>query len=70
MSTHEPTEAEIEAAARSLAGLEDGEPWPSNEALGGGLTGTRDDEYRNASRADARAALIAAAKARELTDGQ
>ena len=37
-----------EDLARYLADIEDGEDWPTNEALGGNLTGTRDDEYRSA----------------------
>ena len=37
----------IEAGARELACLDDGEPWPSNADLGGNPTGTRDDEYRD-----------------------
>lgn len=54
------TEAKVEAAARSLASLEPGEGWPSNESLGGNPTGTRDDEYRDGLRDMARAALEAA----------
>ncbi len=50
----------VEAAARALAMLEPGEPWPSNEALGGGPTSTRDDEYRSSFRDDAQWALQAA----------
>jgi len=36
-----------DAMARVLAGLESDEDWPTNEALGGSLTGTRDDEFRD-----------------------
>src|SRR5690606_34971536 len=42
------TEDVIERAARVLAQLEPGEEWPSNAALGGNPTGTRDDEFRAA----------------------
>jgi hypothetical protein len=49
----------IEIAARTIAGLEKGEPWPSNADLGGGPTGTRDDEYRDAMRDQAREVLEA-----------
>ena len=52
-------EARVEPVARALAGLEEGEPWPSNEALGGGPTGTRDDEYRAAMLDQAREILFA-----------
>lgn len=38
----------VEALARELAFLDDGDPWPSNEELGGSPTGTRDDEFRAA----------------------
>lgn len=54
------SEAKIEAAARALASIEPGEEWPSSEALGGSLTGTRDDEYRDGMRQMARDALEAA----------
>lgn len=37
----------VDAIARRLASLEPNEPWPTNEELGGSLTGTRDDEYRH-----------------------
>ena len=54
---HEPidrTHPAIEEVARHLAELEPGEPWPSNEELGGHrLLGTRDDEYRFAMREQA-----------------
>lgn len=53
------TEAEVEAVARALAQLEPGEDWPTNSALGGGLTGARDDEYRSAMRDQAREAIAA-----------
>ena len=53
-------EAAIEAGARALAGLRAGEPWPTNEELGGSATGTRDDEYRYALREDAAAVIDAA----------
>lgn len=36
----------IEQAARVLARMEPGEDWPTNEFLGGGMTGTRDEEFR------------------------
>lgn len=49
----------IERAARALAALEDGQDWPSNAELGGNLTGTRDDEYRDAMRDTAREMLDA-----------
>lgn len=39
-------EGGVERMARVLADLEPGEPWPTNAELGGGPTGTRDDEYR------------------------
>ena len=48
-----------EAVARALAQMEPGEDWPTNEALGGGPTGTRDDEYRWAMNEEATAALAA-----------
>lgn len=54
-----PPEYDVEKVARWLAELEPGEDWPSNEALGVGLTGTRDDEYRDSKRDEA-AALVAA----------
>ena len=49
----------IERMARAFACLEPGEPWPTNEELGGGPTGTRDDEYRHECMDRARAALDA-----------
>lgn len=54
-----PTPA-VERMARELAGLEPGEAWPTNAALGGNLTGTRDDEFRAAMEEDARNWLTAA----------
>lgn len=53
------TEAEVEAVARALARLDPGEDWPTNFALGGGLTGALDDEYRSAMRDQAREAIAA-----------
>lgn len=50
----------IEATARELANLEPGEPWPTNEELGGSLTGTRDDEYHDGFREYAKEVLEAA----------
>lgn len=49
----------IERMARVFADLEPGEPWPTNEELGGGPTGTRDDEYRHEYLDHARAVLNA-----------
>ena len=43
----------IESAARAHAGIEPGDDWPTNAALGGSLTGTRDDEYRAGMREQA-----------------
>lgn len=40
-------DAAIERMARVISYLEPGEPWPTNAELGGGPTGTRDDEYRH-----------------------
>lgn len=54
-----PDGAVIEAMARALAHLEPGEDWPTNDELGGNPTGTRDDEFREAHRDDARAAYAA-----------
>lgn len=46
-----PNHPAVEELARELAELKPGEPWPSNEELGGHrLLGTRDDEYRFAMR--------------------
>lgn len=59
------TDAEVEAAARVIAGLAPGEEWPSNEDLGGHpILGTRDDEYRDGLRSMAEDALMAARAAR------
>lgn len=55
-----PSDAAVEVAARALAQLEPGEEWPPNAALGGNLTGTRDDEYRSAMEDSAREVLQAA----------
>lgn len=40
----------VEWLALALSGYTS---WPSNEELGGGLTGTRDDEYKDAMREQA-----------------
>ncbi|ROR97822.1 hypothetical protein EDD28_2431 [Salana multivorans] len=48
------TAEQFESAARAHAGLEPGEDWPTNEALGGSPTGVRDDEYRWAIRDNVR----------------
>lgn len=53
------TDAAVERMARVLADLEPGEPWPTNEELGGGPTGSRDDEYLYSYLDRARAALDA-----------
>lgn len=53
------TDAAVERMARAFADLDPGEPWPTNEELGGGPTGTRDDEYRHEYVDRARAALDA-----------
>ena len=50
----------VEAAALEMSGFDS---WPSNGELGGGPTGTRDDEFRSANIEDARAALQAAVDA-------
>lgn len=55
------TQGVIAHTARAMALLEPGEEWPSNEALGGSLTGTRDDEYRDAMHDEARDTLTALA---------
>ena len=50
----------VEALARELAQLDAGEPWPSNDELGGHhILGTRDDEYRFAMLEEAREVLDA-----------
>ena len=55
-----PNHPAVEALARELAQLDDGEPWPSNDELGGHhILGTRDDEYRFAMLEEARAVLNA-----------
>lgn len=53
------TDMAVERVARLLACLEPGEEWPSNETLGGNLTGTRDHEYRDGMRDQAREAIDA-----------
>lgn len=58
------TDAEVEAAARSLVGLGPDRPWPTNEELGGSPNGTRDVEYREGLLEGAREALEAARAAR------
>lgn len=52
-------DAAVERVARVFADLDPGEPWPTNAELGGGPTGTRDDEYRHDCMDRARAALEA-----------
>ena len=53
-----PNHPAVEAAARELAQLDAGDPWPSNDDLGGHhILGTRDDEYRFAMLEEARAVL-------------
>ncbi len=52
-------EALVEAVALGVAELGPGEPWPSNADLGGGPTGTRDDEFRDAHLHVAMVALTA-----------
>ena len=49
----------IEQAARAHADIEPGDDWPTNAALGGNLTGTRDDEYRAGMREQAEGVLAA-----------
>lgn len=51
------TDARTEAAALAILGEDQ---WPTNAELGGGLTGTRDDEVRDQFMDDARDALAAA----------
>lgn len=53
------TNETIERAALAIAEVDE---WPTNEELGGNLTGTRDDEFRNEHIDMARAALEAALK--------
>lgn len=59
----DPTEEQIEAVARELACLDEGDPWPTNAQLGGSLTGDRDMEYRSGMREQARDLLLVAARA-------
>jgi hypothetical protein len=47
----------VQAVARVLAMLEPGEDWPTNAALGGNATGTRDDEFRDGCIEQAEAAV-------------
>ena len=49
--------AAVERLAKALAQLEPDEPWPTNADLGGSLTGTRDDEFRDGKRDEARELL-------------
>ena len=64
----EPKEDEIiEQAARVLTRLEPGGDWPTNETLGGGLTGTRDDEFRQEMIDQARALADAGLLTRDNT---
>lgn len=56
----------IDQAARVLARLEPGEDWPTNESLGGGMTGTRDDEHRQEMLDQARALADAGLLTRPL----
>lgn len=51
------TDEMVERGALTLA---DEEKWPTNEELGGGLTGTRGDELRESCRDEARRILEAA----------
>lgn len=55
-------DATVEAVARALAQIQPDEDWPTNEALGGGPTGTRDDEYRWATTEEARDLLAVLAE--------
>ena len=56
-----PNHPAVEALARELAQLDAGDPWPSNDDLGGHhILGTRGDEYRFAMLEEARAVLNAA----------
>lgn len=55
-------DAAVEAVARKLALLDEGDQWPSNVELGGHpLLGTRDDEYRYGMREQATELLTIAA---------
>lgn len=65
-----PSEEQIERVARELAHLEPGEDWPTNEELGGSLTGTRDDEYHDGMRERAREALAVAGVAQPSLDSE
>src|SRR5690606_32963224 len=56
----------IEAAAKAMAGMQPGEEWPTNEELGGSLTGTRDDEFRAGMLEKAKPGLTAALDALDL----
>lgn len=47
----------VDALARHLALLDDGDPWPTNAQLGGSMTGTRDDEFRAGKEEEAREIL-------------
>lgn len=49
-----------EMVERGALALADEEKWPTNEELGGGLTGTRGDELRDSCRDEARRILEAA----------
>jgi hypothetical protein len=49
--------AAVERLAKALAQLEPDESWPTNAELGGSLTGTRDDEFRDGKRDEARELL-------------
>ena len=51
------TDEMVERAALALAYADE---WPTNEELGGSLTGTRDDELRDSCRDEARRILEAA----------
>lgn len=59
----------IERMARAIADLEPGDQWPTNEELGGGPTGTRDDEYRHECMDRARGALAALLGGEGVTHG-
>lgn len=51
------TDEMVERGALALAYTDE---WPTNEELGGNLTGTRDDEFRDSCREEARRVLEAA----------
>ena len=59
VTVDELDEDTIERMARVLAYLDPGEPWPTNAELGGGPTGTRDDEFWHDCMDHARAVLAA-----------